>query len=213
MGDELRQVFDFIAFSARLREVERHNNATPERKESVAEHSWHLALVCWVLHREFERECGHTLDLEKMLKMCLMHDLVEIEAGDPSAWRTQDSARRREEKARVEEEVARRRYGALPGELGAEFLEVWREHEEGATPEARLVRGADRLNPALMRCLTGQGWEDVGADAGALDRLQLPRLQVSETLTALYEEVRSAAIDRGLLRPPSGPCGAPPCGG
>ncbi|WP_414168172.1 HD domain-containing protein [Streptoverticillium reticulum] len=142
MGDELRQIFDFIAFSARLREVERHNNATPKRKESVAEHSWHLALVCWVLHREFERECGHTLDLEKMLKMCLMHDLVEIEAGDPSAWRTQDSTRRREEKARVEEEVAQRRYGALPGELGAEFLAVWREHEEGVTPEARLVRGA-----------------------------------------------------------------------
>lgn len=81
MHDEFRTVFDFISFSARLREVERNNNATPERKESVAEHSWHLALITWVLHREFERELGHTLDLEKMLKMCLMHDLVEIEAA------------------------------------------------------------------------------------------------------------------------------------
>ncbi|MDQ1005632.1 putative hydrolase of HD superfamily [Streptomyces sp. V4I23] len=203
MTDELRQIFNFIAYSARLREVERHNNATRERKESVAEHSWHLALVCWVLHREFERECGYALDLEKMLKMCLVHDLVEIEAGDPSTWRTQDSAQRREEKARIEEEVAQRLYGALPGGLGAEFLAVWREHEEGVTPEARLVRGVDRLNPALMRCLTGQGWEDVGADAGALDRVQLPRLAVSEILTALYQEVRAAAIAQGLLAPAS----------
>lgn len=68
MRDEIRAVFDFISFSARLREVERSNNATPERKESVAEHSWHLALITWVLHREFERELGRVLDLEKMLK-------------------------------------------------------------------------------------------------------------------------------------------------
>lgn len=203
MSDELREVFDFIAFSARLREVERHNNATRVRKESVAEHSWHLALVCWVLHREFERECGHRLDLEKMLKMCLMHDLVEIEAGDPSAWRTQDNARLREKKALIEEEIAQRRYGALPDELSDEFLKVWQEHEAGVTPEARLVRGVDRLNPALMRYLTGQGWQDVGVDAGALDRLQLPRLQVSESLTALYQEVKAAAIAQGLLAPAS----------
>ncbi|MEV4868061.1 hypothetical protein [Streptomyces syringium] len=50
-----------------------------------------------------------------------------------------------------------------------------------------------------MRCLTGQGWQDVGADATALDGLQLPRLRVSETLTALYEEVRDAAVRQGLL--------------
>ncbi|CCB72344.1 protein of unknown function (plasmid) [Streptantibioticus cattleyicolor NRRL 8057 = DSM 46488] len=50
-----------------------------------------------------------------------------------------------------------------------------------------------------MRLLTGQGWADVGADADALDRLQLPRVQVSEVLTALYREVRDAAVERGLL--------------
>ncbi|MFD7233745.1 HD family hydrolase [Streptomyces syringium] len=199
MQDGLREAFDFIAFSARLREVERHNNATADRKESVAEHSWHLAMVTWVLHRDFERECGHALDLERMLKMCLMHDLVEIEAGDPSAWTTQHSAEHTHDKARIEEEVAQRRFTPLPGDLGPEFLALWHEYEEGATPEARLVRGVDRLNPALMRYLTGQGWQDVGADATALDGLQLPRVRVSETLMALYQEVRDAAVRQGLL--------------
>ncbi|WP_438296168.1 HD domain-containing protein [Streptomyces sp. HUAS TT7] len=122
----------------------------------MAEHSWHLALVCWVLHREFEREYEHTLNLEKMLKRCL-------------------------------------------------FLELWHEHEAGSTPEARLVRGVDRLNPALMRYLTGQGWQDVGADAGALDRLQLPRLEASRALTTLYQEVRDAAVAKGLLASASRP--------
>ncbi|WP_250301299.1 HD domain-containing protein [Streptomyces sp. NBC_01267] len=195
MDDNLRELFDFIAFTARLREVERHNNATSARKESVAEHSWHLALVSWILHREFEREYGHALDLEKMLKLCLMHDLVEIDAGDPSAWSAQPDG----DKARIEEEVAQRRFSGLPDGLGAEFLGLWHEYEEGATPEARLVRGVDRLNPALMRLLTGQGWQDVGADATALDRLQLPRVQASEALTTLYREVRDAAVAQGLL--------------
>ncbi|WP_411138528.1 HD domain-containing protein [Streptomyces sp. C10] len=75
---------------------------------------------------------------------------------------------------------------------------MWHEYEEGVTPEARLVRGVDRLNPALMRLLTGQGWQDVGAHATALDRAQLSRVQVSETLTALYEEARDAAVERAL---------------
>ncbi|UNS96472.1 HD domain-containing protein [Streptomyces tubbatahanensis] len=202
MGNEthLRELFDFISHTARLREVERHNNATPHRRESVAEHSWHLAMVCWVLHTEFERESGLALDLGRMLKLCLLHDVVEIDTGDPSAWQTSrggEEARAR--KARAEEAVARDRLGTLPAPLGPHLLALWREYEEGATPEARLVRGVDRLNPALMRLLTGQGWADVDADAAALDRLQLPRVNVSPTLRALYEEVRQAAVARGLL--------------
>ena len=140
------------------------------------------------------------LDLGRMVKLCLMHDLVEIDAGDPSAWHT-SGAEAVAEKVRTEEAVAHERFGALPPPLGPELLALWREYEEGATPEARLVRGVDRLNPALMRLLTGQGWSDVDADAAALDHLQLPRVGVSPTLKALYEEVREAAIARGLLRP------------
>jgi putative hydrolases of HD superfamily len=184
-----RRLFDFIAFTARLREIERPNNATPTRKESVAEHSWHLAMVSWILHAEFEREAGHCLDLPKMLKLCLMHDLVELDPLDPSADPSEDP------------------FASLPGALRPEFLALWHEYEEGRTPEACLVRGVDRLNPALMRYLTGQGWHDVPTDtnavmdADALDRLQLPRVAVSETLRALYEEVRDASVRRGLLTP------------
>lgn len=199
---DVRTLFDFVAHTARLREVERHNHATAERRESVAEHSWHLAMVCWTLHTEFERESGLPLSLERMLKLCLMHDLVEIDAGDPSAWHTAEAGDDAlDRKARTEEAAAQDRFGALPAPLGPELLALWREYEEAATPEARLVRGADRLNPALMRLLTGQGWADVDADAAALDQLQLPRVSGSPTLTALYEEVREAALTQGLLRP------------
>ncbi|MGW8376768.1 HD domain-containing protein [Streptomyces sp. ODS28] len=197
-GEGLRSdLFAFVRFTARLREVERHNDAVPGRRESVAEHSWHLAMVSWILHGEFEREAGRSLDLTRMLKMCLMHDLVEIDTGDPSAWGEQSGA----DKAHVEDAAARSRFAALPNGLGPELMALWREYEEGSTLEACLVRGVDRLNPALLRRLTGQGWDDVGADAQALDRLQLPRVEVSETLTALYREIRDEAVAEGLLAP------------
>ncbi|AEW98595.1 HD domain-containing protein [Streptantibioticus cattleyicolor] len=127
MVDIPHEKFDFVRHTARLREVVRHNNATAGRKESVAEHSWHLAMTSWILHRDFERESGHRLDLARMLKMCLMHDLVEIDAGDPSAWDGEGKA----DKARIEEEAARRRFADLPDGLGDELLALWHEYEAG----------------------------------------------------------------------------------
>jgi putative hydrolases of HD superfamily len=188
-------LFEFIRFSARLREISRHNEAVPGRRESVAEHSWHLALVCWVLQAEFEREFGTSVDLGRMIKMCLMHDLVEIDTDDVSAWQAERYAGR----AAAEDAAARRIFATLPGELAAEFLGLWEEYEAGATLEARLVRGVDRLNPALMRQLTGQGWSDVDASAADLDALQLPRVGVSATLTELYRSIRRDAVAAGLL--------------
>lgn len=193
---EFRRLFDFIAFTARLREIERANNATAVRKESVAEHSWHLAMVSWILHAEFEREAGQCLDLTKMLKLCLMHDLVELDTGLDSGLDPE-----------IDGDPDEDPFATLPDTLRPEFLALWHEYEEGRTPEACLVRGVDRLNPALMRYLTGQGWHDMPTDANAamdadaLDRLQLPRVAVSDTLRALYEEVRDASVRRGLLIP------------
>ncbi|WHT22942.1 HD domain-containing protein [Crossiella sp. CA-258035] len=201
MTSTLDRLYSFMQFSARLREVQRHNRATPDRAESVAEHSWHLALICWLLRGEFEREFGTPVDLDKMIKMCLLHDLVEIDTGDPSAWRTdgaaEGSAEAKRQKALAEEQSAQQRFGSLPEPIGSEMLAVWHEHEAGQTLEARLVRAVDRLNPALMRHLTGQGWSDVGATAADLDNLQLPRLSVSTTLTGLYQRVRAAAVESG----------------
>ncbi|MCM3809273.1 HD domain-containing protein [Streptomyces sp. DR7-3] len=152
MDDSLRGKLDFIFFTARLREVERHNNATRTRKESVAEHSWHLALVSWILQREFERELGHALDLEKMLRMCLMHDLVEIDAGDPSAWGSQLNGT---DKVRIEEDVAQHRFSPLPDGLGAEFLALWHE-AQGLTSHPLLAHPRHHPHP-MVASLDGQG--------------------------------------------------------
>lgn len=196
--NDRNKIFDFIFFSAGLRGVQRHNNGVAGRKESVAEHSWHLALMCWVLHAEFEAEFKIKIDLSKMIKMCLMHDLVEIDCGDPSAWDQNPNSKLT--KAKLEEESAAHRFGALPQDLALEFSNFWKELEEGTSLESILVKAVDRLNPALMRFLTDQGWSDVNASADQLDKLQLPRVKKSEVLTELYYLIRELSVGKGLLK-------------
>ena len=196
-NNTLTSLFDFIKFSAQLRSVIRNNNATPDRKESVAEHSWHLALISWVLHKSFEEEFGTKISLERMIKMCLMHDLVEINVGDASTWKPEE----RIDKESKEEASAQEIFSKLPTELGEEMLGLWHEFEKGETLESKITRGIDRVNPALMRMLTGQGWSDVNGDVRHLDQIQLPRVEFSNVLRELYESIKKESLAAGLLKP------------
>jgi putative hydrolases of HD superfamily len=197
MNSEMTALFDFIKFAAQLREIYRNNNATAERKESVAEHSWHLALMAWVLHEAFEKEFNLSISQERIIKMCLMHDIVEIVVGDVSVWKPMA----RVEVANQEEVAAQAIFARLPESLGAEMLALWHEFEDGATLEGKIARGIDRINPALMRLLTGQGWSDVNGDVQKLDALQLPRVGFSTVLSQFYEEIKAEAVSSGLLKP------------
>jgi putative hydrolase of HD superfamily len=196
VNNDLTSLFEFIKFSSKLRSVIRNNNATPDRKESVAEHSWHLALISWILHKSFEREFKVKISQKRLLKMCLMHDLVEINVGDASTWKPEE----RVDKASKEEQSAQEIFSQLPSELREEMLTLWHEFEKGETLESKIARGIDRINPALMRMLTGQGWSDVNGDANHLDQIQLPRLEFSMILKELYESIKTESLAAGLLK-------------
>jgi putative hydrolase of HD superfamily len=196
MNIDLTPLFDFIKFAAQLRQVYRNNNATAERKESVAEHSWHLALIAWVLHEAFEKEFGLSISQERIIKMCLMHDIVEIVVGDVSVWKPIE----RVETANKEEEAAQAIFAKLPEALKIEMLALWHEFEKGETLEGKIARGIDRINPAMMRLLTGQGWADVGGTVERLDSLQIPRLGFSEVLSQFYADLKAEALASGLLK-------------
>lgn len=190
-------LFDFIKFSSKLRAVIRQNNATPDRKESVAEHSWHLALISWVLHESFEQEFKTKISQQRIIKMCLMHDLVEINVGDISTWKPEE----RTDKASKEEASAKEIFSRLTPKLSQEMLSLWHELEKGETLEAKIAKGIDRVNPALMRMVTGQGWGDVNGNVSRLDQIQLPRVGFSKTLKKLYESIKKEALSTGLLKP------------
>ena len=147
--DPLRQQMAFIHEIDKAKYILRSTRLfNSERRENDAEHSWHLAVMALVL-------AGHSnapIDLLKVLKMLLVHDLVEIDAGDVFLFH----ATLNHDNTAAERRAAERIFGLLPPAQGAELLAVWEEFETGDTPEARFARSMDRLEPVLQN-LSNEG--------------------------------------------------------
>ena len=152
----VRQI-EFIAECDRLKEVFRQTvNTQSRRAENDAEHSWHLCLCAIVLA---EHANTPDLDLLRVLRMLILHDLVEIDAGDTFAY---DTARMADQHAR-EARAADRIFGLLPDEQGREFRNLWDEFEARTTPEAKFAAAVDRFQPMLLNCRTdGAAWRRHG---------------------------------------------------
>ncbi len=124
-----------------------------ERKENDAEHSWHLALSA-ILLKEYVSE---EVDLLKVITMVLIHDLVEIDAGDTYAY---DSAGAKDKRER-EEKAADRIFSILPTEQGQYFRELWEEFEEYETEEAKYTHLLDNFQPMLLNdAAKGKSWSE-----------------------------------------------------
>lgn len=116
------------------------------RFENDAEHGWHLALIALVLG-EYSNE---PIDTSKVVKMVLIHDIVEIDAGDTIVYDTQ-----MRELAQINEaKAAERIFGMLPEDQKTEFIELWREFEEKKSPESKFAAAIDRFEPILQNHLT-----------------------------------------------------------
>ena len=156
--DPSAQLLRFTRLSERLKLELRHSWMSNGRRESVAEHTWHMALLAMLVDRHLE----HPVDTERTLKMILVHDLVEAEAGDVPVFETgprQDSKRERERAA------MRRIRDLLDPETGAEISDLWYEFEDAETPEAKLVQALDHLEVQMQHNLADLGtWEEVEYD-------------------------------------------------
>ena len=137
-----------------LKLVERRSYvAGGRRRENVAEHSWHIAVAAWVLSRYL----GWNVSLEKVLKLALVHDLGELDAGDTFLYSAMRADGAKAERACIARLA--RTHAALPPELEA----LWEEQERGETAESRLVKIADRLLPLLHNLAShGKTWRDHG---------------------------------------------------
>ena len=144
----------FIVEVDKLKEIFRQTLVLKSRRhENDAEHSWHLCLMVLVL-AEHANTPG--LDVLRVLKMLLIHDIVEIDAGDTFAYDTAGMADQHEREARA----ADRLFGLLPDDQTAEFRALWDEFEEKQTPESKFATAMDRFQPMLLNCLTeGAAWK------------------------------------------------------
>ena len=146
----LEQHLTFLVEADRLKNVLRRTMLTDNsRQENSAEHSWHLALAAVTL-AEYAAE---PVDLPRAMKMVVVHDLVEIDAGDTFAYDKMGNA----SKAERERAAADRIFGLLPVEQGAELRALWEEFEAYATPDARFANAMDRLQPFLQNVKTRGG--------------------------------------------------------
>ena len=144
----LERQLAFLLEADRLKQVQRQTAIIGgSRRENTAEHSWHLGLFVLVL----AEHADEAVDVARVLAMVLVHDLVEIDAGDTFAY---DQAGY-ETKAARERAAADRLFGLLPEGQGAELRALWEEHEAGVTVDARFANALDRLQPVLLNHAAG----------------------------------------------------------
>ena len=147
---DVNNVTHFLLELDALKRVNRRSYVThTTRRENSAEHSWHLAMACWSIAQLFELDVNH----EKLLKMALVHDLGEIDAGDTFLFASSRNA------AHIEERAGIARLQAERGNGIANLAEIWEEQETGSSKETQLLRVVDRLLPFLLNLNTeGKTW-------------------------------------------------------
>jgi putative hydrolase of HD superfamily len=165
------------------------------RPENSAEHSWHLAMMALVLGEH----APQGTDLSKVTAMVLLHDLVEIDAGDLFLYADEDEQARQEIAERA---AADRIFAILPADQGTIFRQLWDEFNERLTSEAKFARALDRLQPMLENLTAGGGtWQRHGVTADqVLAKVQLIE-DGSATLGALARELITHAVAAGILAP------------
>jgi putative hydrolase of HD superfamily len=195
VNSRLVQQIGFIREVDRLKEIFRQTVLINSRRaENDAEHSWHICLMVLVLA---EHANSPGLDVLRVLKMLLVHDIVEIDAGDTFAY---DPARMADQHAR-EVKAAERLFGLLPSDQAAEFRALWDEFEARETPEARFAAAVDRFQPMLLNCATeGSAWQRHGVTS---DRVIARNRHIADGSAAVWAyaaEMIREAVAHGHLK-------------
>ena len=194
MDRRLHEQIEFLCAIDELKRVERQTTLLDgSRRENSAEHSWHLALYAMVL-----AEYGGDLDVGRVLRMVLVHDIVEIDAGDTYIYDEQGQATKEER----ERQAADRLFALLPDDQAGVLRAAWDEFEERETPEARFAYAIDRLQPLLHNHRTGgAAWRRHGITADQVYDKNHPIGDGAPRLWELARRIVETSVQRGdLLR-------------
>lgn len=196
--DRLKRQIGFIVELDKLKTILRQSwLADGSRRENSAEHSWHVALMALVLAEH--ANAGANLDLARVVKLLLVHDVVEIDAGDVLIYDVSGNAG----KAERERQAAERIFGILPKDQAAELRALWEDYELGETDEARFAAALDRIMPLLHNFLTeGRAWMHHGITA---DQVLAANARIAAGSAPLWDYARGLideAVERGYLLPP-----------
>jgi len=192
----LDQQIRFIIEIDKLKTVVRQNYLVDgSRRENTAEHSWHVALMAMIL----SEHAAAPVNTARVLELLLVHDLVEIDAGDTFAYDTAGD----KTKATREQAAAERIFALLPDMQGKYLRAAWDEYEANETPEARFALSLDRLMPMIHNSLTeGRAWQANGVTADKVRKRAESIALGAPALGALALDLIASSVESGFLANP-----------
>jgi putative hydrolase of HD superfamily len=193
--DRLERQIGFIAEIDKLKNVYRQSFLLDaSRRENDVEHSWHIAMMAAVL----SEYAGEGVDLLRVIKMLLIHDIVEIDAGDVFVYDAEANGGKEER----EKQAADRLFNILPPGQAAEMRGLWDEYEARRTPEAKFAMAMDRLQPMLQNYFTqGKSWKAHGVTSRQVLSVNARIQEGSEALWEFTQQIVSDSVDKGYIKP------------
>ena len=187
--ERLTRQMDFCREVDKEKEVFRQSYLCDgSRRENDAEHAWHMGIMAMIL-REYSNE---DVDLLKVIEMLLIHDIVEIDAGDTYAYDTEGLKSQAEREAKAAERI----FGMLPDDQRDWMFELFREFEEGDTPEARFARSLDNVQPVMQNDASeGKDWQEKGIRLSQAIERQRRTAQGSQIL---WDEVSKPMLQKNI---------------
>jgi putative hydrolase of HD superfamily len=194
LNENLLRQINFIKEIDKVKYIQRKTKLfNSDRNENDAEHSWHLAVMAIVL----AEHANEDIDVLKVVKMVLIHDIVEIDAGDTFIYDTQKDHSNTDE----ERLAANRIFGLLPKEQAEELIAVWEEFEAGETKEAKFAKAMDRLEPLLQNTSNEGGtWNEFGVGYNKVYEKKKVIDNGSNTIWQFAEGLINDSVEKGILK-------------
>ena len=191
--ERLRKQIEFILEIDQLKSILRRSYLlNEERFENSAEHSWHLAIMAIVL----SEHSNEPVDVARVIKIVIVHDIVEIDAGDTFVYDSELVSTQAER----EKLAADRIFGILPDDLRDEIRSYWEEYEAGETPESKFAAALDRLMPVLHNYHTrGRSWREHGVSGAVVKQRNSKIDEGSRALWAYARALIEQAVEEGYL--------------
>ena len=194
MDERLKKQLDFALEIDKEKNILRQTHLSGHgRNENDAEHAWHMAIMAYLL-REYSNE---PVDITRVMLMCLIHDVVEIDAGDTYAY---DEEGKKTQKAR-EEAAKERIYSLLPEDQKEELAAIFDEFEESKTPESKFAHAMDNLQPLMLNNSNDGGdWREHGVSAEQVYGRQKRTKEGSEILYEITDQIIKKHKEKGNLK-------------
>ena len=192
-NDLLKQI-EFIKEIDKIKYIQRRTCLlNSDRPENDAEHSWHLALMAIAL----SEHANKPVDILKVIKMVLIHDIVEIDSGDVFVYDKSKSHKNTEE----EFAAAKRIFGLLPENQAKELIDLWKEFEDGETDDAKFAKSLDKLEPLLQNFSNNGGtWDKYNVTYNEVYTQKKSINKGSDTLWEYAENLLNESVAKGILK-------------